>query len=360
MMRFDVRLKFALGALSAAAVLSGCGSVSSYQTPLANAPAAANATLAGETGAETAARKARLLSSLIADRAIKPQTVTRRLHDVKPNCCAQIRTMFITDFEANAVQMFDFPSDAYIGQLSPPPEGFSAPAGACSDAKGNVYVTNSLKEAIDEFTHSGKYVKTLHDKDEEPIDCAVDPASGKLAVSNITTTSGGPGDIAIYSPVKDDRTVHADPGIQQMLYIGFRGNTGVLYIDGQVNRLGFYYASLSDGEFTNIKITGGNIGYPGSVVYSDKTGLMNVGDQSNKVLYHVSPAGHITGATQLLYSGDIIQGTIKGPSFIGPDVGTYGVETYAYPQGGNAQSKIYGYFKEPFGSAISTIVPKQQ
>ncbi|HEY3675888.1 MAG TPA: hypothetical protein VGK84_07820 [Candidatus Tumulicola sp.] len=279
------------------------------------------------------------------------------LHGIRPNCCITYgRTLFITDYAANAVQLFDFPSNTYIGHLSPPPEGFSAPAGACTDDKGTVYITNSHNESIDEYAHDGKYLKTLHDAGWYPIACAFDRSSGKLAVSNISTPSDGQGSVSIYGDAKGRPSVHIDPEIQQMLYLGYQGNTGVLYVDGQGAGRGFEYASLVDGRFTNIKIRGANIEFPGTVAYSEVTRSMNVGDQIAKVLYQVSPTGHVTGTTQLIQSGDIIQGTIKDDRFIGPDGGSEGVETYRYPQGGNAESTIYGYFTEPFGSAISQTV----
>jgi hypothetical protein len=325
--------KHALSVAAAAALLAGCSNGSAPQ-------------FAPTSGA-----------NIVPDqRSIRIGVVTKQLHGIKPNCCDYIRTLFITDFAANAVQMFAFPSNAYMGQLSPPPEGFSAPAGACSDNKGNVFITNSQNETIDEFAHDGKYLKTLHDSGQYPIACAFDRTTGKLAVSNSTTTSQGQGSISIYGDAKGRPTVHSDPDIQKMFYLGYQGDTGVLFVDGQGNS---GYASLYGGILKNIKISGATIGFPGTVAYSEVTRTMNIGDQIAKVLYQVSPTGHLTHPMQLTNSGDIIQGTIKGPRFVGPDGGSGGVEIYKYPQGGTPESTIYGYFTEPFGSAISQTVEPQ-
>jgi hypothetical protein len=95
------------------------------------------------------------------------------------------------------------------------------------------------------------------------------------------------------------------------------------------------------------------IEYPGTVAYSWKTRSMNVADQEGVALYQVSPSGTITGFTPLNGSTDIVQGTIKGGRFIGPDVENGDVEIYAYPAGGVPQSTIGKYVSEPVGSATS-------
>jgi hypothetical protein len=83
---------------------------------------------------------------------------------------------------------------------------------------------------------------------------------------------------------------------------------------------------------------------------------MNIGDQENAVLYQISPTGVITGSTPLTGSIDIVQGTIKGPRFVGADAGSANVEIFGYPAGGSPQSTITG-LSEPVGSAVSPDVP---
>jgi DNA-binding beta-propeller fold protein YncE len=67
-------------------------------------------------------------------------------HSIEVNCCANKKTLFISDSGNNTVQVFDFPSNSYIGELSSPPEGFNEPQGMCSDNKGDVYVANTANE----------------------------------------------------------------------------------------------------------------------------------------------------------------------------------------------------------------------
>jgi hypothetical protein len=343
--------KYALSVTAAAALLAGCSNGSNSQFAPSNG--------ANATGARKAARNSRVLSMLVADQKIARTTVvSKHLHSIKPNCCAYAKTLFITDTATDEVQMFDFPSNTYIGQLSPPPEGFSEVDGACSDNKGDVYITNTGNEAIDEFAHDGSYMKTLQDSGQDPVACAFDRSSGNLAVSNIITASGSQGSISIYSKAKGKPTVYTDSGIQRMYFLGYMGKTGVLYLDGENSSYEFAYASFSGGTFNNIDISGANIEFPGTVAYSGKTNSMNVGDQEGAVLYQVSSTGQVTGSTPLSGSSDVVQGTVKGSRFIGPDAGNADVEIYMYPQGGSPQLTLTGYFSEPIGSAVSPDVPQ--
>jgi hypothetical protein len=346
-MKLPQLAKYALGVTAAAALLAGCSSGESTQ-------------LAPTVGAQNGAFKAPLRDAKFAQLTTvvspKAQVQVRRVtgtHAIKPNCCANAKTLFVSDSGTNEVQMFDFPSNTYIGQLAAPPEGFSEPQGMCSDNKGNVYLANTGVQSIDEFAHDGTYVRTLSDTGQYPVGCAFDKSTGNLAVSNIISTSDGAGSISVYTNATGTPTNYAGGGFQRIYFLAYMGKTGVLYFDGENTSYAVAYGSLSNGSITPINITGGTIEFPGSVNYSAKTKSMNIGDQEGAVLYQISPTGAITGSTPLTGASDIVQGTIKGSSFIGPDAGNADVEIFAYPAGGSPQSTISGYFSEPIGSAVS-------
>jgi hypothetical protein len=274
-------------------------------------------------------------------------------HAIEANCCANKKTLFVSDSGDNAVQMFDFPSNKYIGQLAAPPEGFNEPQGMCSDNKGDVYLANTANETVDEFSHSGAFIRSLSDSGEYPVGCAIDRSTGNLAVSNIYSETYGAGSIAVYKNATGTPHLYSSSAFLRIYFLSYMGKTGVLYFDGESNAYTFGYGSLSNGTVKQIDVKGATIKIPGTVAYSAITHSMNVGDQDGEVLYQVSPTGTITGSTYLTGAADIIQGTIKGSRFVGPDAENEAVENFAYPKGGNRKSTISGYFTYPVGSAIS-------
>jgi hypothetical protein len=297
------------------------------------------------------------LTSVVDPRLnIRPRNVTGT-HPIKPDCCAYTKTLFVSDSGTNEVQMYDFPSNTYIGELSPPPGNvFAEPQGLCSDNKGDVYVTNTDTESIFEFSHDGIFLQALNDFGWYPVACSFDRSTGNLAVSNIETTADGPGSIAIYTHASGFPSIISGPGVQRFYFLAYAGKTGVLYFDGESASYSTVFGSFKNGKVKLITISGATIQFPGTVAWSAQTQSMNIGDQDNPVLYQISPTGVITGSTPLTGSSGILEGTIKGPRFIGTDAGTASVEIFAYPAGGSPQSTITG-LSEPIGSAVSPDVP---
>jgi|HubBroStandDraft_5_1064220.scaffolds.fasta_scaffold150261_2 hypothetical protein len=287
---------------------------------------------------------------------IRPRNVTGT-HPIKPDCCAYTKTLFVSDSGTNEVQMYDFPSNTYIGELSPPPGNvFAEPQGLCSDNKGDVYVTNTDTESIFEFSHNGTFLQALNDFGWYPVACSFDRSTGNLAVSNIETTADGPGSIAIYTHASGFPSIISGPGVQRFYFLAYAGKTGVLYFDGESASYSTVFGSFKNGKVKLITISGATIQFPGAVAWSAQTQSMNIGDQDNPVLYQISPAGVITGSTPLTGSSGILEGTIKGPRFIGTDAGDADVKIFAYPAGGTPQSTLTG-LSEPIGSAVSPDVP---
>jgi hypothetical protein len=92
------------------------------------------------------------------------------------------------------VSVFTFPKGKPVGALSNIPGAF----GICSDTTGDVFVVARENDEIYEFAHGGtKPIATLDDFGNDANGCAVDPASGNLAVA------GG----LKAGPLKDDANV---------------------------------------------------------------------------------------------------------------------------------------------------------
>jgi hypothetical protein len=296
------------------------------------------------------------LTSVVSPRARVQSHRVTGTHAIKPDCCAYLKTLFVSDLGTDEVQMYEFPSNKYIGQVSPPPEGFGEPQGMCSDNQGNVFVANTAKTTIDEFAHDGTYVTSLNDPGQYPVGCAFDKSTGNLAVSNVVSTTSAPGSVSIYTHARGTPTIISAKGFLRVFFLAYAGKTGVLYLDGETPSYEAAYGSLKGGSIKPIAIRGATIGYAGSLSWSAKTQSMNIGDQQNAVLYRISPTGKITGSMQLTGSGDVVQGTIKGPRFIGPDFSNGNVKIFSYPGGGKPHSTLAG-LSQPIGSAVSPDVP---
>lgn len=102
----------------------------------------------------------------------------------------------------NVVWVYSYPNGALVGTLT----GFNNPSGICSDANGNVWITNSNAGTIIEYAHgSTTPIATLNDSGQTPVDCAVDPTTGNLAaadyVSNVAVYQNAQGSPTYYSTV---------------------------------------------------------------------------------------------------------------------------------------------------------------
>ena len=320
----------AIGALIAFALFAGCSSGASNVAPLATAYANAQKGTA--------------------------------------HCCAGAKTLFVSDALGGpgftgSVLMFAYPGGAYAGQLPAPPEGWSEPQGECVDDRGNVYIDNTSRSTIDEYSHSGTFVQALADPNQYPVDCAYDRSSGLMAVANILTASGGPGSISIYrGGVLQHR--YPAPNMGHVASVGYVDDTGILWLDGADSSGIAQLDSFRDGIFTPIHIRGGRFRVGGSIEWSALTNSMNIGGatMSGKPgILHLSPKGKVIGKTLLDCGSSAhcapVEFFIKGPRVTVTDAVALTVSTYPFPAGGRPVSVISGYFNQPIGVAVSSSAP---
>jgi hypothetical protein len=302
---------------------------------------------------------------------VTPTNVRLRPHRVasvkviKPNCCALQKTLFVVDGYAGgsfagAVYMFDYLTGVLLGQLASPPEGWAEPLAACSDTSGNVYITNIRISTMDEYSHSGTYVATFEDPGQFPSGCAYDKSTGDIAVSNLIAYDGGPGSISIYHGGVLQNTYYPS-NMSRVVFLGYYGTSGTLFLDGSDSSGYFQYDSFKNGSFKNVGVHGADIGFPGTVAWSGKTGLMNIGDQdtfSTPTFYEVDASGNVRGSvvTECAQESDfcdIIQASIKGPGLVAPDGVAGTVNRFPYPAGGDPNLSYPAGFELPSGTAVS-------
>jgi hypothetical protein len=278
--------------------------------------------------------------------------------------------LYVSDYSyyKNEVDVFSYPADKQVGTLT---TDMLNPDGLCVDKKGDVWVVNNTPNANDvvEFAHGGTTpIATLVDPGESAISCAVDPASGDLAVTSGTDIYSGAGGLAIYKGGKGTPAFYSDTKMYEMFWCGY-DNNGNLFVDGQPSNdgSGFALAELPKGKkaLTNITLTGGKINFPGQVQWDGK--YLLVGDQEaqgngspqTSAVYETTGAGgKIVKKITLKGSTDVSQYEVLGSTMLAPNsqdssFGGGDVLFYKYPAGGAATKKLNGSFDYPIGLVVS-------
>ncbi|MBV8067323.1 MAG: hypothetical protein JO113_05060, partial [Candidatus Eremiobacteraeota bacterium] len=187
-----------LGVYAALALLSGCAS--SATPPLSQPGANAGAFVPSRDG--------------------RPSWMARE--------AARSDLLYVSDVGTGDVNVYTYPKGKLSGQLT----GFMRPSGLCVDRAGDVYVTDLFASQLLEFQHGATTpVRTLKDPNEDPGDCAVDPTTGNLAVSNVSTPYSTGGDVVIFAHAKGRPHAYHDPAIFYYQFCGYDG-AGNLYVDG--------------------------------------------------------------------------------------------------------------------------------
>ncbi|HEY1869369.1 MAG TPA: hypothetical protein VGG70_13825, partial [Candidatus Cybelea sp.] len=193
-----------------------------------------------------------------------------------------------------------------------------------SDSSGNIWITNTGALQILEYSRTGTLLATISDPYGFPASCAFDP-SGKLAVANIESGTGGPGNIVAFATAHSGGAIYTNSAFYEYFFVGYDPN-GNLFFDGtNSSRTSSYLAELPAGSSntTLISLPGGTLGLAGLVQWYRNGNYLALGDQMcggsvGSCIYWVSVSGStgtITGTTNLTnYTGgqvcDLGQGVI--------------------------------------------------
>lgn len=222
--------------------------------------------------------------------------------------------------------------------------GFQNPVGECTDAQGDVFVVDGPPRVIDEFAYGSIVAKSvITDNLGGPYACAVDPASGRLAVTNLANASGGePGNVLVYPSSTGTPVEYSDPQMNEPLFCTFdkRGN---LIVDA--------YDSSFDPIMGELRETGKNVktltwsGLDSRKEY-EPSGLvpdgqvMLWGDTFNVNIDQLKITGSTSTLVGTLALSDIYSvgefvtyGSGASQVVIVPDYSGSRLQTYSYPQG---------------------------
>lgn len=288
---------YASGALAATALLAACSGVGNTQSSGYAPPSGA----AAQTGANVPFDQSYPGSTGLVAPNVHPD---HRKSWVSPDVKKAPRLLFISDIDTNDVYIFTMPAMKLQGTLT----GFDGPQGMCSDRRGNIWVNNTQSAEIQQYSRNGKLLKTIDDSGYYPIGCAVNKKNGDLAVTNIRTTSGEPGNVTVYSSSHDPQEL-ANPD-QTEYYFPAYDTKGDLYVNGRGgNSNGIMISECRSGSSScsTLTVAGVTLNVPGGLNWNKATGRLVVDDpKCNNVwgscLYSMSISGStatLTGTTSL-------------------------------------------------------------
>lgn len=268
--------------------------------------------------------------------------------------------LYIADSGTYDVNVYRFPALKRVGTLT----GFDDPQGECSDAAGNVWITNTKITQIFQFRHGGKTpIKILTDPTGFPVSCAVDAATGNLAVTNIFDFSGS-GDVLIYKKGAGTPSPFSNPN-QYNYYFAAYDSKSNLYVSGETVSGTYILSVLPRGKavMSSVTVKGGTIYFPGSVAWTGSSlvlGDQECGHKKRSCLYEATVSGttaSITGNTPLSGACDVAQVQLSNGRIAGGDYqhcgrGASSVDVWPFPKGGPPINKAIGV-KMPVGAAIS-------
>lgn len=286
-------------------------------------------------------------STLLARQVLRAVRPDRSASWMQPRASAS-DLLYVSDAGTNDVYVYTYPAGNLAGTLT----GFHEPQGLCGDGKGDVWVADTQRSRLVEYAHGSKGpIATLSDAGQYPSGCAVD-AHGTLAVTNLVTTRGGAGSVALYAGAAGKPKIVTSPSLQELYFAGF-DSAGNLFVDGWPPN----FAQAALGEIKHgtdtlvpVPIKGATIEYPGGVQLRGTT--LDVGDQIDDAVFQIDEDGTVVGVTPLDGAGDCVQGTILRKTFVCPDSANSDVELFGYPAGGTPKRILRG-FSLPTGTAIS-------
>jgi DNA-binding beta-propeller fold protein YncE len=305
----------------------------------------------------------------ITSRVVKPLHVNHNKSWVSPDAKLAPRLLFVSDSGTNTVNIYKMPTTG--PKLSGVLTGFSEPQGMCSDAAGNVWVTNTGTDQIIQLSRTGSQLKTLTDPTGFPVGCAVNKQNGDLAVTNIIDSSAN-GEVLVYANATGTPEEITSPTVFEFFFPAY-DNAGNLYADGE-GSFGYALTELPAGSstLTDLTVSGGTVFFPGGLNWDTSTSSLLLGDQecgggAASCVYAATVSGGtatITGVTNLLDSSggtafDADQLTVApggrylAGGTISEDSALSAANRWAYPAGGVPTSFNNSGLSEPIGAAIS-------
>ena len=290
------------------------------------------------------------------------QTRTRERSWMSPDATGS-DLLYASDESRGEVDVYSYatPNRQLKGRL----EGFNTPMGDCSDASGNVYITDFIAAAVLEYARGAERSKRRLNVKGYPIGCSVDPASGNLAVSAFEDAdqSTGSGGVWIYPNGSGSPELYTDPNLTFYWPPGY-DNHGNLFVEGNSPNAPTLDELPKGGRsFTEISLSGASIASPGGAMWDGSE--VAVTDQayqggSTTAIYRVrisGSSGTVTSITQLTDSCNASGGTdvaapwIMGETVVGGNLDcTFRLDYWNYARGGHPTKWVDASIAPEYGS----------
>ncbi|MGA9418534.1 MAG: hypothetical protein WBV40_05240, partial [Candidatus Cybelea sp.] len=237
--------------------------------------------------------------------------------------------LYVTAQYYGPTYVYTFPGGKLVGGLS----NIGYTYGLCSNANGDVFITDQSEGAIYEYPHGlAKRIAALGDPQGAPYGCSVDSTTGDLAATSGTG-------VAIYRPAMRHqwhlpRMYNLSP---EVLFGGYDGS-GNFFVDGKLSGTTPFLYELPKGAsgFENVTLNV-TLADPGNIEWDGKD--LAVGDNQNLLIHRFAISG--TQGTQvgsLTLKGASLahQFWIQGKTLIGPAYESgYYIGLWNYPRGGS-------------------------
>jgi hypothetical protein len=252
--------------------------------------------------------------------------------------------LYVSDVGANSVDVFTYPQATLVGKLT----GFGSVAGLCADKAGDVFVVDEAGP-VQMFPHGGSTPIRKLATSGAPYGCSVDPVSGNLALTQLSSYQYGP--ISIYAGAKGKAAYYPDKQVDASWFCGYddRGN---LFADAWDRYGNVILLELPKGKksFTTFKL-GEKFANPGGVQWDGKD--IAVSDRGGGVVYRLTESGHLAATITLKSGTNVEQFWILGSTLVGPNAQSPGaVDFWRYPGGGSPTKELTGFYY-PFGATVS-------
>jgi hypothetical protein len=190
--------------------------------------------------------------------------------------------LYVSDGSSGTIDVYNYrvKSGKLYGQIT----GLSFPYGQCVDRHGNVYVVDNATAKIYEYAHGGTTpIATADDAYGYPIGCAVDHASGNVAVANFDSLASGAGGVDVFTGgLGGSQTNYTDANLYHLWPPGY-DRSGNLFVQATDYSGYTKFAELPAGASNFILLTGLTIAFPGAVSWDGS--YITVTDQDYQYAY---------------------------------------------------------------------------
>jgi hypothetical protein len=264
-----------------------------------------------------------LLGALVACNSVA--TPMQNVPAVRGNVrSAEGSDLLYVSLDESEVLVFAY-HDGVIGQQVGTVENVSFPRGMCTDKEGDVWITDAYQGHITEYEHGGTTpIRTIVENIPNVNDCAVDPVTGNLAVSNSSDDKGA---VRIYARRAHRPTVYKLPFFEPTsVAYDSAGNLVVTGGRGELDELPYRGSG-----FESLGISGGTLNGATGIQWGNPNFLIGVSGSGGAAVDKVKVSKGVakivgslslTGTIQFLYPA-LRAGMLVVPDFYSGTVRVY-------------------------------------